>query len=205
IVEGSADEAEENAAANRSLIGRRIGHYDIQSLLGAGGMGEVYLAHDLMLDRRIAVKILPRRFTEDNDQVQRFEREARAASALNHPNILTIHEIGRVEDLHFIATEFVDGKTLRERIADRHLSLAEALSIALQIAEALTAAHGAGIVHRDIKPENVMIRPDGLVKVLDFGLARPVEQQMVGDHRLSASVSLTDPDVLMGTITYLSP
>jgi Tol biopolymer transport system component len=168
-------------------------------------MGEVYLAHDLMLDRRIGVKILPRRFTEDNDQVQRFEREARAASALNHPNILTIYEIGRVEDLHFIATEFVDGKTLRERIADRHLSLAEALSIALQIAEALTAAHGAGIVHRDIKPENVMIRPDGLVKVLDFGLARPVEQQMVGDHRLSASVSLTDPDVLMGTITYLSP
>ena len=203
IVEDSADKKRAND--NRSLIGRQIGHYEIQSLIGAGGMGEVYLAHDVMLDRRIAVKILPTQFTEDDVQVHRFEREARAASALNHPNIITIHEVGRVEDIHFIATELVAGQTLREKIAEGKLSLNEAVSIAIQIADALIAAHAAGIVHRDIKPENVMIRPDGLVKVLDFGLAKPVDRAIAGAH-LPISVSLrTDPDVLVGTITYLSP
>lgn len=206
IVEESGDEAEQRAAASRSLIGRRIGHYEIQSLIGAGGMGEVYLAYDLMLDRRIAVKILPPQFTEDDVQVQRFEREARAASALNHPNIITIHEVGRAEDVHFIATEFVAGLTLRKKIADRNMSLKEAVGIALQIADALTAAHAAGIVHRDIKPENVMIRPDGLVKVLDFGLAKPVEREIAGAYLSTSAVSMrTDPDVLMGTVAYLSP
>jgi len=206
LVEESGDDAEQRATAGRSLIGRRIGHYEFQSLIGAGGMGEVYLAHDLMLDRRIAVKILPPQFTQDDAQVQRFEREARAASALNHPNIITIHEVGRDEDVHFIATEFVAGQTLREKIANRSLSLKEAVNIALQIADALTAAHGAGIVHRDIKPENVMIRPDGLVKVLDFGLAKPVEAEIAATHLSLSTVSLqTDPGVLMGTITYLSP
>jgi len=204
-VEDSAEKGVQRTDNNSALIGRRLGHYEIQSLLGAGGMGEVYLAYDLMLERRIAVKILPPRFTQDDDQVQRFEREARAASALNHPNIITIHEVGRVEDVHFIATEFVAGQTLREKIAGRKVNLAEAVHIAHQIADALSAAHGAGIVHRDIKPENVMIRPDGLVKVLDFGLAMPVERGIESSH-LSTSVSLrTDPHVLMGTITYLSP
>jgi len=202
----SADEADQRTAVSRSLIGLRIRHYEIQSLLGAGGMGEVYLAHDQMLDRRIAIKILPLQFCKDDTQVQRFEREARAASALNHPNIITIHEVGRDEDVHFIATEFVTGQTLREKIVERKMSLKEAVSIAFQIADALTAAHGAGIVHRDIKPENVMVRPDGLVKVLDFGLAKPVEREIAGAHLSTSTVSLrTDPDVLMGTIAYLSP
>lgn len=189
-----------------SLIGRRVGHYHIQSLLGAGGMGEVYLAHDAMLDRRIAIKILPAQFTRVESQVQRFEREARAASALNHPNIITIHEVGRDGEVHFIATEFVAGTTLREKIAHGEMSLREAVGIAIQIADALTAAQGAGIVHRDIKPENVMIRPDGLVKVLDFGLATAGERGIVGLDLPASGVGLqTDPDVLMGTITYLSP
>src|SRR5262245_4540113 len=173
------DSAEERAqqAASPSLIGRRIGRYEIQSLLGAGGMGEVYLAHDVMLDRRIALKILPTQFTEDAAQVQRFEREARAASALNHPNIITIHEIGQDADRHFIATEFIDGQTLRQRLSLGQINRDEALKIATQIASALAAAHSAGIIHRDIKPENVMARPDGLVKLLDFGLAKPLQPE----------------------------
>lgn len=159
-----------------------------------------------MLDRRIAVKILPAQFTEDYAQVQRFEREARAASALNHPNIITIHEIGLDGDTHFIATEFVAGQTLREKIADRTLSLNEAVSIAIQIADALTAAHAAGIVHRDIKPENVMARPDGLVKVLDFGLAKPAARESSFDTQSTIAITMkTDPGMLMGTLAYLSP
>ncbi|HEX8999800.1 MAG TPA: serine/threonine-protein kinase, partial [Blastocatellia bacterium] len=164
-----------------SFIGRAIGHYKVVSLLGAGGMGEVYLARDSKLDRPIALKILPAQFTADPMQVQRFAREARAASALNHPNIITIHEIGHDAGAHFIATEFIAGETLREKINRGKIELKEALRIATQIADALSAAHAAGIVHRDIKPENVMVRPDGLVKVLDFGLAKPAERQMEGE------------------------
>lgn len=194
------------AASARAIVGQRIGHYEIQSLIGAGGMGEVYLAHDLVLDRPIAVKILPAQFTANIDQVQRFEREARAASALNHPNIITIHEIGRDGETHFIATEFVSGKTLRERIADQTLDIKEAINIALQIADALTAAHAAEIVHRDIKPENLMSRPDGLVKVLDFGLAKPLGRETgLNFHSPAAITTKTDPDMLMGTLAYLSP
>src|SRR5215213_6856806 len=151
IVNESSEEAAQKAASGLPLIGRRIAYYEIQSLLGTGGMGEVYLALDLKLDRQIAVKILPAQFSEYDAQVQRFEREARAASALNHPNIITIHEIGRDEETHFIATEFVSGQTLRAKIASGELSLKEAVSITVQVAEALTAAHEAGIVHRDIK------------------------------------------------------
>src|SRR5215510_4245160 len=157
---------------NQSLIGRQIGHYEIQSLLGTGGMGEVYLANDLNLDRLIAIKILPSQFTADAGQVRRFEREARAASALNNPNIITIHEIGQDEDFHFIATEFIEGQTLREQLSNGCLPVTEVIGVTTQIATALSAAHAAGITHRDIKPENVMVRPDGLVKVLDFGLAK---------------------------------
>ncbi|MGH9901369.1 MAG: serine/threonine-protein kinase, partial [Pyrinomonadaceae bacterium] len=195
-------------AARASLAGRRIGHYEIQSWLGAGGMGEVYLARDLRLERRVAVKILPARFAADvAPEVRRFEREARAASSLNHPNIITIHEVGRDADTHFIATEFVAGQTLRDKMAGRKMGLKEALSIAAQIADALTAAHAAGLVHRDIKPENVMVRPDGLVKVLDFGLAKPTDGAPAPDTRPGppAFTTESDPGLLMGTMAYLSP
>ena len=190
-----------------SLIGRRIAHYEIRSLLGVGGMGEVYLAHDASLDRRIAIKILPPRFMKDHEHVARFEREARAASALNHPNIITIHEVGVHEETHFIATEFVSGQTLREKIAEGKLSVKEAVRITIQVAEALRAAHEAGLVHRDIKPENIMVRPDGLVKVLDFGLAKPSVAAATGSSDLLpfAATTQTDPAVLMGTLFYLSP
>jgi eukaryotic-like serine/threonine-protein kinase len=194
-------------AADHSLIGRRISHYEIQALVGAGGMGEVYLATDVMLDRPVAIKILPSQFTQDVAQVRRFEREARAASALNNPNIITIHEVGREGDVHFIATEFIEGRTLRQLLADGRLPAGEVVGLAAQIARALSAAHAAGIVHRDIKPENVMVRPDGLVKVLDFGLAKPGERGPAASAAPAhAVVSLqTDAGMLMGTVSYLSP
>jgi serine/threonine protein kinase len=174
LVDDSLSSWAKTPRPSESVIGRKIGAYDILSLIGAGGMGEVYLARDARLDRQIALKFLPAQFTADPAQVQRFEREARAASALNHPNIITIYEIGQEDDMHFIATEFIEGCTLREIIVKGKMQLRESLAIAAQIAGALAAAHAAGIVHRDIKPENVMIRPDGLVKLLDFGLAKPV-------------------------------
>ena len=207
IAEESSQKESREAAGNAELIGRTIGHYEIQSLLGTGGMGVVYLARDLKLGRQIAIKLLPTRFTRDIAQVQRFEHEASAASGLNHPNIITIHEIVREENTHFIATEFVAGQTLREKIASGTMSMKEILGIAIQIADALTAAHAAGIVHRDIKPENVMVRPDGLVKVLDFGLAKPSPNESIPGSGLSpaAATMHTDPGMLMGTIAYLSP
>src|SRR5262245_34552471 len=155
-----------------SFIGRQIGAYQIINQVGRGGMGEVYLALDARLGRQVALKLLPPRFTEDAQRVQRFRQEARAASALNHPNILTIYEIGEFEGRHFIATEFIEGRTLRELIKNGGMKLGEALEVAMQVASALSTAHAAGIVHRDIKPENIMLRPDGYVKVLDFGLAK---------------------------------
>ena len=152
-----------------------ISHYRILDKLGAGGMGEVYLAEDLRLGRKLALKILPEEFTKDQMRVARFQQEARAASALNHPNIITIYEIGEESSVHFIATEHINGQTLRQLMRPGRMDLREALDIATQIASALHAAHQAGITHRDIKPENVMIRPDGYVKVLDFGLAKLTE------------------------------
>ncbi|MEP7343459.1 MAG: serine/threonine-protein kinase, partial [Acidobacteriota bacterium] len=153
-------------------IGSRFDRYEIISLLGAGGMGEVYLARDTKLDRKVALKILPIAYTYDAERVRRFEKEARAASALNHPNIITIYEVGQADNAHFIATEYIEGQTLRKRMRRERLSIAEAIEIAMQIAGALHSAHSAGIMHRDIKPENIMVRPDGYVKVLDFGLAK---------------------------------
>lgn len=158
--------------------GQQLGAYQLQELLGRGGMGEVYLALDTRLQRKVAIKLLPARFTTDADRVRRFAQEARAASALNHPNILTIHEIGEVEDTHYIVTEYVAGETLRQQLTnDPHnqIRLTAALTITTQLSEALAAAHEAGIVHRDIKPDNVMVRPDGYIKVLDFGLAKLTE------------------------------
>jgi Tol biopolymer transport system component len=170
-------------------------------------MGVVYLAQDVSLGRSVALKLLPTHLTGDPDRLRRFEREARSVSALNHPNILTIHEIGQVESLHFIATEFIDGVTLRERIASKELKLGEALNIAEQIGAALAAAHEAGIVHRDIKPENVMLRRDGYVKVLDFGLAKLTEQQTVraNEAHASAGVFETRSGMIIGTARYMSP
>ena len=178
---------------------RTISHYEILSLLGKGGMGEVYLAADQSLGRKAALKILPARYTADADLVHRFEREAKAASALNHPNILTVYEIGKTDDSHFIATEYITGETLRERLKRASLPLSEALDIALQIAAALHAAHTAGIIHRDIKPENIMLRPDGYVKVLDFGLAKLTEATHAPDE------ATTQTGMIMGTPSYMSP
>ncbi|MGH9879982.1 MAG: serine/threonine-protein kinase, partial [Pyrinomonadaceae bacterium] len=190
-----------------SLVGKSIGHYEIEALLGAGGMGEVYLAQDNSLGRRIAVKLLPQIYTLNADRVSRFEQEARAASALNHPNIVTIHEIGRSNSSHFIATEFIDGETLRQHMTGRPLTLTEVLDIAIQVASALEAAHSAGIVHRDIKPENIMLRRDGFVKVLDFGLAKLALQEMatISTEAPAESMVDTDPGMVMGTVRYMSP
>jgi eukaryotic-like serine/threonine-protein kinase len=183
-----------------------LSHYRIISRLGAGGMGEVFLAEDTHLGRRVAVKVLPAVFTGDAERLRRFEQEAKAASALNHPNIITIHEIGHVGGEHFIVTEYIAGRTLRERLHDA-MKLTEALDIAAQAAGALAAAHEAGIVHRDIKPENLMLRPDGYVKVLDFGLAKLVEQRPAEVNSLAPTVAKldTEPGVLLGTVQYMSP
>ena len=193
--------------AGATTVGRTLGPYQILSLIGAGGMGEVYLARDTRLGRQVALKILPPVFTRDTARVSRFEREARAASALSHPNIVTIYEVGEAEGAHFIATEFVEGRTLRRLIADGPPGARETLEIAEQIAEALAAAHAAGIVHRDIKPENVMLRADGYVKVLDFGLAKLVEPSATGDGDASAASEnlLTEAGAVMGTAAYMSP
>src|SRR5881396_2193045 len=154
--------------------GTKLGRYEIRSKIGEGGMGEVYLALDTELDRTVAIKILPEALASDQQRLQRFIQEAKAASALNHPHILTIYEIGSIGNSRFIATEFIDGETLRERMK-AGLNLPDALEFSIQIAGALAAAHAAGIIHRDIKPENIMVRRDGYVKVLDFGLAKLTE------------------------------
>src|SRR5436190_17142360 len=159
-------------------VGALIGHYRIESLIGAGGMGEVYLARDERLGRKAALKLLPQRLTADETQLSRFKTEARSASALNHPNILTVYEIVTEGNRQFIATEFIEGMTLRASLARGKMNLHDALEIALQVASALAAAHETGIVHRDIKPENIMLRPDGYAKVLDFGIAKLTEQRL---------------------------
>jgi eukaryotic-like serine/threonine-protein kinase len=205
LSEGYRDPLEWQAGV---AVGRTIEQYDVLSLLGAGGMGEVYLAHDRNLDRKVALKLLPAHFTKNPELVRRFGAEARSASSLNHPNIITIHEIGQVEETYFIATEFIEGETLRQKMRRGAVSLNEVLEIAIQITRALSAAHEAGIVHRDIKPENVMIRPDGLVKVLDFGLAKlatAIEHGQDSTPSHTPSGPQTDFRLLMGTPGYLSP
>src|SRR2546425_1275825 len=186
-----------------SLVGRTIGRYQILEQLGAGGMGEVYLAEDKHLLRKVALKVLPAFFTRDRERVRRFQQEARAASALNHPNILTIYEIGQIDSHQFIATEFVEGETLRQRMIKSPMSMSELLGLATQIASALTAAHQTGIVHRDIKPENIMLREDGIVKVLDFGLAKLIAGQ--SSESEASTIFHTRPGVIMGTPHYMSP
>ncbi len=203
-----------------SLIGQSIGHYGILSLLGKGGMGEVWLAEDIHLGRKVAVKLLPAEFTADADRLRRFAQEAHAASALNHPNILTIHDIGVAEGTHYIVTEYVAGETLRQRLTgapEQRIKLAEAIELAAQVAAALAAAHEAGITHRDIKPENVMLRNDGIVKVLDFGLAKLLGKDEGGRMKDEPSIDSplhpsslilhpsTIPGAVMGTPRYMSP
>jgi Tol biopolymer transport system component len=185
--------------------GQTFGHYEILSQLGKGGMGEVYLAEDRRLGRKVAVKLLPTAFTKDQGRLRRFEQEARAASALNHPSILTIYEIGETDGLHFISTEFIEGETLRETLVRRAMKINEVLSVAEQVASALAAAHKAGIVHRDIKPENIMVREDGIAKVLDFGLAKLAKQQTTSPDATTRALVKTDAGVVMGTSVYMSP
>ena len=187
--------------------GTKLGRYEIRSKIGEGGMGEVYLAQDTKLDRKVAVKILPAELAANQDRMRRFVQEAKAASALNHPNIITIYEVDETESGHFIATEFIDGKTLREHERRSPLTLNESLDVAIQIAGALMAAHEAGIVHRDIKPENVMLRRDGIIKVLDFGLAKLMGQSPGATDSEAATRAMvnTGPGVVMGTMNYMSP
>ena len=185
--------------------GQRLNQYEVLKPIGAGGMGMVYLAQDTRLRRRVALKLLPHQLIDNQEYLLRFEQEARAASALNHPNILTIHEIGESDSGTFIAAEFVDGQTLRQRMRDP-MSLTDVLDVAIQTTSALAAAHRAGIVHRDIKPENIMIRPDGIVKVLDFGLAKAlINRGSASDDDFTRPMLRTTPGLVMGTINYMSP
>src|SRR5713101_5006360 len=185
----------------RAMIGKTLGRYHILEKIGAGGMGEVYRAHDKQLDRSVVLKFLPERFLQDTKAIARFAREARAASALNHPNIVTVHEIGQVGATRFIVMEFIEGCTLRSLIGERP-SLKLLAQIIAQVAKALTAAHAAGIIHQDIKPENIMLRADGYAKVLDFGLARPTQPVT---HSLSETTQITASGTLVGTVNYMSP
>ena len=192
------------------MIDHAISHYRIIKKLGAGGMGEVYLAEDTTLGRRVALKFLPPEHTQDEQRLRRFKQEAKSASALNHPNIFTVHEVGQADGYHFIATEFIEGETLRTALRRTgSMKTDEALDVAAQVASALVAAHEAGIVHRDIKPENIMLRPDGYVKVLDFGLAKltePVAQQAVDTSAPTLALAAhTEAGVVLGTAQYMSP
>src|SRR5512134_968156 len=187
--------------------GSRLGSYEILSPLGAGGMGEVYRAKDAKLGREAAVKVLPEALAADPERRQRFEQEARSASALNHPNILTIYDIGQTNGTVYIAMELVEGKTLRELVVSGEpLPTKKLLDVAVQTAEGLAKAHSAGIVHRDLKPENLMVSKDGFVKILDFGLAKLVEPVTDGASVLpTAAPSPTQPGTVLGTAGYMSP
>jgi serine/threonine protein kinase len=187
------------------LSGTKLGRYEIQQKIGSGGMGEVYLAHDEQLNRKVALKVLLPEFCCDAERTERFRLEAKAASALNHPNIITIYEVGLEDGRLFIATEFVDGTTLREKIKAGDLTYLDAIKIAEQVADALAVAHDAHIVHRDIKPDNIMIRKDGIVKILDFGLAKPIFEQTVGAEDETVRLVKTQPGMVMGSVRYMSP
>ena len=185
-------------------IGQRIGAYNITAQIGAGGMGEVYRARDTRLSRDVAIKILPPDVASNPDRLHRFEQEAQSASSLNHPNIITIYEIGVEDSVSFIAMEYVDGKTLRELLKNGPLAARKVVQIATQLAEGLTKAHEAGIVHRDLKPENVMITKDNYAKILDFGLAKLF---LPSREEVSAlqTAAKTDAGTILGTTGYMSP
>jgi eukaryotic-like serine/threonine-protein kinase len=194
--------------ATRSLAGQRLGSYQIVSLLGAGGMGEVYRARDTKLQRDVAIKVLPKAFVDDPDRIGRFRREAQMLASLNHPNIATIHGLEQSDSVHYLAMELVPGETLAQRIERAGaLPISEALSVSRQIAEALEAAHEKGVIHRDLKPANVKVTPEGRVKVLDFGLAKAFagDGSASNSIRPTATEAGTEPGVVLGTPSYMSP
>src|SRR2546426_10402383 len=195
------------------IAGTQLGHYTIISRLGAGGMGEVYLAQDRKRDRKVALKILPADVASHRDRMERFVREAKSAAALNHPHIAHIYEIGESQDTHFIAMEYIDGETLREKIHRDKAPLAKLLKYLTQVAEGLAKAHSAGIVHRDLKPDNIMITREGYAKILDFGLAKLIEAQRSsggsgGDPSSEIATAVmarqSIPGMVMGTVGYMS-
>src|SRR5438128_3457662 len=189
------------------LVGQTFGHYQISKRIGSGGMGEVYLATDVRAGRKAALKLLPMRFTGDAERLKRFQQEAHAVVALNHPNILTVYEIGEDHSTHYIASELIEGETLRQRLAHGRIQLSEAIDVAIQVASALATAHQAGIVHRDIKPENIMLRPAGYVKVLDFGIAKLAEQEVPATIPRDEALLLVETNLgsILGTVPYMSP
>src|SRR6266481_6589261 len=189
------------------LIGQTIGHYKISKQIGAGGMGEVYLASDITAGRNAALKLLPPHLTSDAERLKRFQQEARAVAGLNHPNIVTIYEVGADNSTPYIATELIEGETLRQRLGRGSIQVNEAVEIAIQVAGALAAAHSAGVVHRDIKPENIMLRPDGYVKVLDFGIAKLAEQEVPATMAEEEALLLVETNLgsILGTVRYMSP
>jgi TolB-like protein/Tfp pilus assembly protein PilF len=190
-----------------ALVGKTIDHYKISESIGTGGMGEVYLATDIIAGRKAALKLLPFRFTGDAERLKRFQQEAHAVVGLNHPNILTVYEIGEDHSVHYIASELIEGETLRQRLTRGPMELSEAVDVAIQVASALAAAHDAGVVHRDIKPENIMLRPDGYVKVLDFGIAKLAEQEVPITTPKDEALLLVETNLgsILGTTRYMSP
>src|SRR5213082_2403937 len=203
---GLATKIMQNAQADL-LVGRTIGHYKLSESIGTGGMGDVYLATDVTAGRKAALKLLPTRFTGDAERLKRFQQEAHALVGLNHPNILTVYEIGEDHSIHYIASELIEGETLRERLTRGRMQLSEALDVAIQVTSALAAAHQAGIVHRDIKPENIMLRPDGYVKVLDFGIAKLAEEELPAAMPRDEALLLVETNLgaVLGTVRYMSP
>jgi TolB-like protein/Tfp pilus assembly protein PilF len=203
---GLATKIIQNGQAD-SLVGQTIDHYKISESIGAGGMGEVYLATDIVAGRKAALKLLPSRFTGDAERLKRFQQEAHAVVGLNHPNILTVYEIGEDHSIHYIASELIQGETLRQHLKRGSMPLSETVEVAIQVASALAAAHDTGIVHRDIKPENIMLRPDGYVKVLDFGIAKLAEQEVPATMPRDEALLLVETNLgsILGTVRYMSP
>jgi serine/threonine-protein kinase len=203
---GIATRIIENGQADL-VVGQTFGHYKISKRIGSGGMGDVYLATDVKAGRKAALKLLPMRFTGDAERLKRFQQEAHAVVALNHPNILTVYEIGEDHSTHYIASELIEGETLRQRLTRGRMELSEAVDVAIQVASALAAAHQGGIVHRDIKPENIMLRPDGYVKVLDFGIAKLAEQEVPVTMPRDEALLLVETNLgsILGTVRYMSP
>ena len=189
------------------LVGQTFGHYKISKRIGSGGMGEVYLASDVTAGRKAALKLLPMRFTGDAERLKRFQQEARAVVALNHPNILTVYEIGEDHSTHYIASELIEGETLRQRLTRGRIEVGDAVDVAIQVASALAAAHETGIVHRDINPGNIMLRRDGYVKVLDFGIAKLAEQEAPATMPKEEALLLVETNLgsILGTVPYMSP
>src|SRR6184192_863717 len=203
---GLATKIIQNGQAD-SLVGQTIGHYKISESIGTGGMGEVYLAIDITAGRKAALKLLPMRFTGEPERLKRFQQEARAVVALNHPNILTVYEIGEDRSTHYIASELIEGETLRQRLGRGRIEVGEAVDVAIQVASALAAAHETGIVHRDVNPGNIMLRPDGYVKVLDFGIAKLAEQEAPAAMPKDEALLLVETNLgsILGTVPYMSP